>query len=74
MRARDDRFVLPVSQAKECKQILSGGPWFYRRSQFVLAEYDGLQNVALVPLIVSGIDIRGLLDALMTEEAAEKMG
>ncbi|KAL6189272.1 hypothetical protein ACLB2K_040661 [Fragaria x ananassa] len=50
MRARDDRFVLPVSQAKECKQILSGGPWFYRRSQFVLAEYDGLQNVALVPI------------------------
>lgn len=26
------------------------------------------------PLIVSGIDIRGLLDALMTEEEAEKVG
>ncbi|KAL6194466.1 hypothetical protein ACLB2K_035550 [Fragaria x ananassa] len=43
---------------------------------FVLAEYDGLQDVASVPIesFLVWVDIKGLPDALWTEEAVEKVG
>ena len=76
MRAREDRFVLRFTRADDRKHLLTGGPWFYGRSQFVLAEYDGLQDVASVPIesFPVWVDIKGLPDALWTEEAVEKVG
>ncbi|KAL6138075.1 hypothetical protein ACLB2K_063361 [Fragaria x ananassa] len=76
MRARKDRFVLRFTRADDRKHLLTGGPWFYGRSQFVLAEYDGLQDVASVPIesFPVWVDIKGLPDALWTEEAVEKVG
>ncbi|KAL6129863.1 hypothetical protein ACLB2K_068245 [Fragaria x ananassa] len=76
MRAREDRFVLRFTRADDRKHLLTGGPWVYGRSQFVLAEYDGLQDVASVPIesFPVWVDIKGLLDALWTEEAVEKVG
>ncbi|KAL6142349.1 hypothetical protein ACLB2K_060631 [Fragaria x ananassa] len=50
MRARADRFVLHFTRADDRKIILTGGPWFYERSLFVLAEYDGLEDVTSVPI------------------------
>ncbi|KAL6191237.1 hypothetical protein ACLB2K_037628 [Fragaria x ananassa] len=76
MRAREDRFVLRFTRADDRKHLLTGGPWFYGRSQFVLAEYDALQDVASVPIesVPVWVDIKGLPDALWTEEAVEKVG
>ncbi|KAL6199720.1 hypothetical protein ACLB2K_029503 [Fragaria x ananassa] len=76
MRAREDRFVLRFTRANDRKHLLTGGPWFYGRSQFVLAEYDGFQDVASVPIesFPVWVDIKGLPDALWTEEAVEKVG
>ncbi|KAL6188487.1 hypothetical protein ACLB2K_039879 [Fragaria x ananassa] len=76
MRAREDRFVLRFTRADDRKHLLTGGLWFYGRSQFVLAEYDGLQDVASVPIesFPVWVDIKGLPDALWTEEAVEKVG
>ncbi len=73
MRAREDKFVLRFTRADDRKQILSGGLWFYGQSQFVLAEYDGLQDVASISIksFLVWVDIKGLPDALMTEEAVE---
>ncbi|KAL6206177.1 hypothetical protein ACLB2K_023426 [Fragaria x ananassa] len=75
MRAREDRFVLRFTRADDRKHLLTGGSWFYGRSQFVLAEYDGLQDVASVPIesFPVWVDIKGLPDALWTEEAVEKV-
>ncbi|KAL6215001.1 hypothetical protein ACLB2K_014433 [Fragaria x ananassa] len=53
MRATEDKFVLRFTRADDRKQILSGGPWFYGQSQFVLAEYDGLQDCTSGVLRVS---------------------
>ncbi|KAL6225701.1 hypothetical protein ACLB2K_004550 [Fragaria x ananassa] len=76
MRAREDRFVLRFTRADDRKHLLTGGPWFYGRSQFVLAEYDGLQDVASVSIesFPVWVDIKGFPDALWTEEAVEKVG
>ncbi|KAL6129754.1 hypothetical protein ACLB2K_073103 [Fragaria x ananassa] len=40
MHARDDQFVLRFNRVEDHNNIMSSGPWFYGRSQFVLAEYD----------------------------------
>ncbi|KAL6225855.1 hypothetical protein ACLB2K_004704 [Fragaria x ananassa] len=76
MRAREDCFVLHFTKANDRKNILTGGPWFYGRSLFFLAEYDGLEDVSFVPIVSFPIwvEIKGLLDALMTDEAVEKVG
>ncbi|KAL6201400.1 hypothetical protein ACLB2K_025114 [Fragaria x ananassa] len=49
---------------------------FYGRSLFVLAKYDGLEDVASVPIdsFPVWVEIKGLPDALMTDEVIEKVG
>ncbi|KAL6138959.1 hypothetical protein ACLB2K_064237 [Fragaria x ananassa] len=76
MKARADRFVLRFTRANDRENILTGGPWFYGRSMFVLAECDGLEDVTSVPIdsFPVWVEIKGLPDALMTDEAVEKVG
>lgn len=71
MRARANRFVLYFTRADDRENVLTGGPWFYGRSLFVLVKYDGLEDVASVPVdsFPVWVEIKGLLDALMTDEA-----
>ncbi|KAL6183830.1 hypothetical protein ACLB2K_045240 [Fragaria x ananassa] len=77
MRARADPlcFVSPsFTKADDWKNILTSSPWFYGQSMFVLAEYDGLEDVAFVPIdsFPVWVEIKGLPDVLMTDEAVEK--
>lgn len=55
--------------------MLTGGPWFYGQSLFVMTDYDGLQVpiCVLIEKFSVWVDIKGLPDALMTDEAAEKV-
>lgn len=71
MRARADIFVLRFTRAKDQNHLLTGRPWFYGHFQFVLAEYDGLQDMTSVPIesFPVWVDIKWLTDVLMTEEA-----
>ncbi|KAL6146060.1 hypothetical protein ACLB2K_056743 [Fragaria x ananassa] len=73
MRARADRFILCFTRADDRKNILTDGPWFYGRSLFILAEYVGLEDMASVPidLFPVWVEVRGLPDVLMTDEAVE---
>ncbi|KAL6140121.1 hypothetical protein ACLB2K_058422 [Fragaria x ananassa] len=76
MRARVDQFVLRFTRADDRKNILTGGPWFYGRSLFVLVEYDGLEDVTSVSIdsFPVWVKIKDLPDALYTDEAVEKVG
>ncbi|KAL6143671.1 hypothetical protein ACLB2K_054366 [Fragaria x ananassa] len=60
-----------VTSVDDRKYVLGGGPWFYDRSLFVLALYDGLRDVPQVSIssFPVWIEILGLPPALKTEEA-----
>ncbi|KAL6129851.1 hypothetical protein ACLB2K_068233 [Fragaria x ananassa] len=48
MRAKTDRFVLRFTRADDRTNIMTSDLWVYGRSMFVLAEYDGLEDVTSV--------------------------
>ena len=76
MRAVGDRFVLRFTRREDRLHVLSDGPWFYGRALFAVAEYDGLSDVASVPILTFPVwvEVLGLPPALMTPEAVELLG
>ncbi|KAL6220133.1 hypothetical protein ACLB2K_007890 [Fragaria x ananassa] len=76
MRANGDQYVMRFTKAEDKKMILGGGSWFFGRSLFVLAEYDGLHDVAVVSIVSFPVwvEIMGLPPRLFTDEATEKVG
>ncbi|KAL6228377.1 hypothetical protein ACLB2K_002327 [Fragaria x ananassa] len=76
MGAHGDRYILWFTMAEDERYLLGGGPWFYGRSLFVMAEYDGLHDAASVSIdsFPVWVEMLGLPSRLMTNEAAEKVG
>nr|XP_011470243.1 PREDICTED: uncharacterized protein LOC105353156 [Fragaria vesca subsp. vesca] len=76
MRAHGDRYILWFTMAEDERYLLGGGPWFYGRSLFVMAEYDGLHDAASVSIdsFPVWVEMLGLPSRLRTNEAAEKVG
>ncbi|KAL6225857.1 hypothetical protein ACLB2K_004706 [Fragaria x ananassa] len=76
MRAHGDRYILLFTKAEDERYLLGGGLWFYGRSLFVMAEYEGLHDVASVPIdsFPVWVEMLGLPPRLMTNETAEKVG
>ena len=76
MRAVGDRFVLRFTRREDRLHVLNDRPWFYGRAMFVVAEYDGLSDAALVPITMFPVwvVVLGLPPSLMTPEAVELLG
>ena len=76
MRAVGERFVLRFTRREDRDHVLNDGPWFYGRDLFAVAVYDGLSDVASVPIksFPMWVEILGLPPTLMTLEAVELLG
>ena len=76
MRHLSGRFLLQFFVEEERRRILEGGPWFFGKATFAVAEYDGLQDIAEVPIATFPVtvEIFGLPPKLLTEEAIAFIG
>ncbi|KAL6140824.1 hypothetical protein ACLB2K_059117 [Fragaria x ananassa] len=71
-----DQYVLRFSEMEERDQIVRGGPWFYGKSMFSLANYNGRTTTDAVPIttIPVWVEIFGLPPDLKTKEALFMVG
>ena len=76
MRAQGDRFVMKFDREEDRREVLAGGPWFFNRTLFAVAAFDGLCDPAKVPILSFPVDIEilGLPPALLTKEAVLLIG
>ncbi|KAL6214010.1 hypothetical protein ACLB2K_013448 [Fragaria x ananassa] len=76
IRSQGERYVLRFNDVESRKHIVEGGSWFYGKTMFALALYDGRKNVTLVLIktISVWVEVFGLPPDLMTKEALYMVG
>ncbi|KAL6144916.1 hypothetical protein ACLB2K_055606 [Fragaria x ananassa] len=71
-----DQNVLRFTEKEERDQIVRGGPWFYGKSMFALANYNGrtAADVVLITTMPVWVEIFALPPNLKTKEALFMVG
>ncbi|KAL6217756.1 hypothetical protein ACLB2K_010973 [Fragaria x ananassa] len=71
-----DRYVLRFQEEADRKELLKSGPYFYGKTVFALAEYDGRSDAVLVPItsVPVWVEVSGLPMDLWTKKALYMVG
>ncbi|KAL6206534.1 hypothetical protein ACLB2K_023782 [Fragaria x ananassa] len=76
IRPQGERCILRFTEEVDRKDMIERGSWFYGKTVFVLAEYDGRSDAAAVPIvsIPVWVEFFGLPPNLMTKNALYMVG
>ncbi|KAL6191242.1 hypothetical protein ACLB2K_037633 [Fragaria x ananassa] len=76
IRPQGERYILRFTVADDRKNMMESGPWFYGKTVFALAEYDGCSDAAAVPIVYVPVwvEVFGLPPDLMTKQALYMAG
>ncbi|KAL6217286.1 hypothetical protein ACLB2K_010503 [Fragaria x ananassa] len=76
IRPQGERYILRFTEAADRKEMMESGPWFFGKTVFALAEYDGRSDAAAVPIVsvLVWVEVFGLPPDLMTKQALYMVG
>lgn len=63
-------FVFPIQGQEEKIRVLERGPWFFNNNMLLLANYNGVSNLAHVPLhfMELWVDVKGFKVTMWNEK------